>query len=139
MSYSPEPEFEMVVKPGFLVTLASLVNVYTMSYAFVGRAPGQPLHLPEALNWAAGVVVLILLGTAVHEFGHVTAAAVVGHRWTKVVLNGIGLGVSMKPVPYGWHRITRSLAGPLVQLAIAVPMLATLGWERADVLSGRRS
>jgi Zn-dependent protease len=126
VSGPPEDNFEVEVRPGFAVSLALMVLAYTALYAYAGRLSALPTPFTSSLNWAAGVVVLVLLGTTVHELGHVLAGAAVGHRWTKVILNGAGLGVVILPAPRGWHRITRSLTGPLVQVLVALPMLAAL-------------
>lgn len=127
----PEREFEVVVKLGFLVTIVALVLAYTALYMVAGALTTRTAPFPEALNWSAGVVILILLGTVFHELGHVIAGLALGHRWTKVVLNGAGLGVGISPSPTGWHRVIRSLAGPLVQVAIAIPLLAMVNLEPA--------
>ena len=129
MSGPSKDDFEVVVGPGFAPALVFLVLAYTALHAYAGRLSGQAESFVASLNWAAGVVMLLLLGMTLHELGHVLAAAAVGHRWTKVVLNGSGLAVVLKPEPHGWHRITQSLAGPLVQVLVAIPMLATLSLE----------
>lgn len=143
MSGPPEDDFEVVVRPSFALVLALLLMVYTALHAFAGRTAGQPAQFEVSLNWAAGVVVLVLLGTTLHELGHVLAAVAVGHRWTKVVLNAAGLGVAIQPHPHGWHRITRSLAGPLVQVLVALPMLAAVLLEgpggQVGISTGRHS
>ena len=122
----PEREFEVVVKPSFLVTLTALILAYALLYALVTLIGGERPSFAGTLNWAPGVVILIMLGTMLHELGHVVAALAVGHRWTKLVLDGAGIGVGMSPAPQGWHRITRSLAGPAVQLLVSVPLLAVV-------------
>ncbi|MCL4722282.1 MAG: M50 family metallopeptidase [Gammaproteobacteria bacterium] len=127
----PEREFEVVVKPSFLVTVSALLLSYALLYSLVTWIGGQPAQFAETLNWATGVVILIMLGTMLHELGHVVAGLAVGHRWTKLVLDGAGIGVGMSPAPHGWHRITRSLAGPLVQLLVSVPLLAVVYVEWA--------
>lgn len=127
----PEREFEVVVKPGFLVTVSALMAAYTLLYVYLAWLIGQQVSFAEALNWATGVVILILLGTMLHELGHVVAGLAVGHRWTRLVLNGAGIGVVVQPVPYGWQRITRSLAGPIVQLLVSIPLLAVFYLELA--------
>lgn len=132
----PEREFEVVVKLGFLVTIVALVLTYTALYMVAGALTARTAPFPEALNWSAGVVILILLGTVFHELGHVIAGLALGHRWTRVVLNGAGLGVGMSPAPTGWHRVLRSLAGPLVQIAIAIPLLAMVSLEPAEATAG---
>lgn len=124
MSDRPGQDVDLVVRPGFAVMMAGLVVVYGALYA-VSKAPGTPPSIPESLNWGAAVTVLVLLGTLLHELGHVTAGIAFGHRWTTAVLNGAGLGVVMEPAPFGWQRVTRSLAGPLVHLLFALPLLAT--------------
>lgn len=126
MSNPPEADFEVVVRPGFAVMLACLVLVYTGLYLFAGQLAGEGTTFPMALNWAAGVVVLVLLGILMHELGHVGVAAAAGQRWTRVVLDRSGLGVVIQPGPSGWSSVLRSLAGPVVQLVVALPMLATL-------------
>jgi Zn-dependent protease len=134
VSERPVPEFEVEVRPGFAVTMAALVVVYGVFHVFVSRRIGIPTSLVESLNWGAAVTVLILLGTLMHELGHVAAGLLAGHRWTRAVLNGAGLGVVIEPKPHGWQRIFRSLAGPVVQLLFAVPLL---GIAMAGSPSGR--
>ena len=119
-----EREFEVVVKPGFLATMACLVVVYALYHTLNTRQLGRPAAILESLNWGAAVTVLILLGTLLHELGHVAAGLAAGHRWTRAILNGAGLGVVIEPGPHGWHRVLRSLAGPLAHLLFAVPLLA---------------
>jgi len=125
----PEADFEVVVRPGFAVMLATLVLFYTGLYLFAGRLAGEPTSFPMALNWAAGVVVLVLLGIMLHELGHVAVAAARGERWTRVILNRSGLDVVIQQGARGWPSVLRSLAGPVVQLVAALPMLATVFLE----------
>lgn len=127
----PEREFEVVVKPGFLVMLSALILAYALLYSAMTPIWGQPASFAETLNWATGVVILVMLGTILHELGHVVAGLAVGHRWTMLVLNGAGIGVSINPQPRGWHRITRSLAGPAAQLLVSVPLMAVVYVEWA--------
>ena len=129
MSSPPEADFEVVVRPGFAVMLAGLVLLYTGLYLFAGQLAGEGTSFPMALNWAAGVVVLVLLGILLHELGHVGVAAAGGHRWTKVILDRSGLALVIQPGPSGWPLVVRSLAGPVVQLLVALPMVATLYLE----------
>ena len=133
MSRTPEADLEVVVRPGFAVVLASLVLLYTGLYLFAGQLAGEATSFPMALNWAAAVVVLVLLGILTHELGHVAVAAAAGQRWTKVVLDRSGLSVVIQPGPSGWPQVVRSLAGPVVQLVIALPMLATVYLEDPSI------
>lgn len=119
-----EREFEVVVTPGFALTMACLVVVYGCFHLIYTQRAGTPASVQEALNWGASVTVLVLLGTLVHELGHVAAGLGAGHRWTKAVLNGAGLGVVIEPAPRGWERVLRSLAGLLAHLAFALPLVA---------------
>lgn len=123
MSDRPAPEFEVEVRPGFAVTMGALVVVYGVYHGLMSRRIAVHPTLAESLNWGAAVTVLILLGTLLHELGHVAAGVLAGHRWTKAILNGAGLGVVIEPKPDGWNRIFRSLAGPVVQLLFALPLL----------------
>ncbi len=124
MDHRSERGFEVVVTPGFPVTMICLVVVYSGFHALNIRHQGDPAFLLQALNWGAAVTVLILLGTLVHELGHVLAGLAAGHRWTKAILNGAGLGVVLEPRPYGRDRVLRSLAGPFAHLLFALPLLA---------------
>lgn len=124
MDSRPARGFEVVVRPGFAVTMASLVLVYGAFHVLASRRAGTPVSWVESLNWGAAVTVLILLGTLLHELGHVAAGVAAGHRWTKAVLNGSGIGVVIEPRPHGWHRVLRSIAGPVAHLLFAVPLLA---------------
>lgn len=123
MSDQPGREFEVVVKPGFAVTMACLVVVYTWYHVLTTHRIGAPVPLLESLNWGAAVTVLILFGTLLHELGHVAAALAAGHQWTKAILNGAGLGVVIEPKPRGWDRLLRSAAGPFAHLLFALPLL----------------
>lgn len=123
MSDVPERQFEVDVRPGFLVTMAAMVATYSVFHAFVIRRLGSPISAAESLNWGASATMLILLGTVVHELGHVVAGMAAGHRWTRAVLNGAGLGVVIEPRPHGWQRVFRSLAGPVAQFLFSVPLL----------------
>ena len=129
VSSPPEADFEVVVRPGFAVVLACLVLVYTGLYLFAGQLAGEGTTFAMALNWAAGVVVLVLLGILLHELGHVAVAAARGQSWTRVILDRSGLGVVIQPGAPGWPSVLRSLAGPAVQLVVALPMVATLYLE----------
>nr|WP_300151571.1 M50 family metallopeptidase [Propionicimonas sp.] len=124
MSDRSEPEFEVVVKPGFLVTMACLVVVYGIFHGLNTVRSGAELSVLESVNWGAAVTLLILFGTLLHELGHVIAGVLAGHHWTKAVLNGAGLGVVIEPRPHGWDRVLRSAAGPLAHLLFALPLLA---------------
>ena len=133
VSSPPEADFDVVVRPGFAVVLACLVLVYTGLYLFAGQMAGEGTTFPMALNWAAGVVVLVLLGILMHELGHVAVAAARGQRWTRVILDRSGLGVVIQHGLPGWPSVLRSLAGPVVQLIVALPMLATLLLEDPSI------
>jgi len=119
-----EREFEVTVTPGFAVTMAGLVAVYALFNVVATARVGAPVPLVQSLNWGASVTVLVLLGTLLHEFGHVLAGIAAGHRWTKAVLNGAGIGVVIEPKPHGWDRVLRSVAGPLAHFVFALPLLA---------------
>lgn len=116
-------EFEVDVKPGFAVTMIGMVAVFLWFHVLVSHRLGVPASLAESLNWGASVTVLVLLGTIVHELGHVAAGIAAGHRWTKAILNGAGLGVVIEPKPRGWDRVLRSAAGPFAHLLFAVCVL----------------
>ncbi|MGC3994825.1 MAG: hypothetical protein QM779_12045 [Propionicimonas sp.] len=124
MDEQPGREFEVDVKPGFAVTMALLVLVFAWFHFVATRRFGAPVPLAESLNWGASVTVLVLLGTMIHELGHVAAGLAAGHQWTKAVLNGAGLGVVIEPRPRGWDRVLRSAAGPFAHLLFALPLLA---------------
>lgn len=63
----------------------------------------------------------------VHEAGHVVAAELVGHRWVLARFGGWGVSVGLDPDnPRGWHRITRSIAGPAAQIVCAAPLMFTI-------------
>lgn len=124
MTDRSEQEFEVVVRPGFPIMMACLVAVYTFFHVIASLRLGIEVPLAESLNWGAAVTVLILLGTLLHELGHVLAGLAAGHRWTGAVLNGAGLGVVIEPEPHGWHRVARSAAGPVMHLLFSVPLLA---------------
>lgn len=133
MSNPPQADFEVDVRPSFAVVLAALVLIYTALYLFAGQLTGEHTTFAMALNWAAGVVVLVLLGILMHELGHVGVAAAAGQRWTRVILDRSGLAVVIQPGQPGWPAVLRSLAGPAVQLLLALPMLATLYLEDPGV------
>ncbi len=120
----PEREFEVEVKPGFVVTMVGLVVVYALFNVVATVRIGEAVPLVQSLNWGASVTVLVLLGTLFHEFGHVVAGILAGHHWTKAVLNGAGMGVVIEPKPHGWDRVVRSVAGPFAHFVFAVPLLA---------------
>lgn len=119
-----EREFEVEVKPGFVVTMVGLVIVYALFNVVATVKAGAPVPILQSLNWGASVTVLVLLGTLFHEFGHVLAGVAAGHQWTKAVLNGAGLGVAIEPKPRAWDRVVRSVAGPLAHFVFALPLLA---------------
>ena len=117
-------EFEVEVKPGFVVTMVGLVLVYALFNVVATIRIGEPVPILQSLNWGASVTLLVLFGTLFHELGHVLAGVVAGHQWTKAVLNGGGLGVVIEPKPQGWDRVLRSVAGPLAHFVFALPLLA---------------
>ena len=63
MDSRPARGFEVVVRPGFAVTMASLVVVYGAFHVLASRRAGTPVSWLESLNWGAAVTVLSLLGT----------------------------------------------------------------------------
>ncbi|MFT4109815.1 hypothetical protein [Propionicimonas sp.] len=132
MDEQPGREFEVDVKPGFAVTMVLLVLVYAWFHFLATRRFGEPVPLAESLNWGASVTVLVLLGTIIHELGHVVAGMAAGHQWTKAVLNGAGLGVVIEPRPSGWDRVLRSAAGPFAHLLFSLPVLAVAYFGTAD-------
>lgn len=84
------------------------------------------------LRWAGGSLfaVLVLLGTVVHELGHVVAAARVGHRWVAASVGWWGMSVTIEPTdPGGWDRVSRSAAGPAVHLVVGMLMATTVYLE----------
>lgn len=121
-------DFDIEVRPGFVLLLISMILAHTYFYWAIGIRLGFETSPLVALNWGCGVTLLVLLGTVVHELGHVVAGVLAGHRWVKAVLTGAGLGVAIEPQPAGWDRIVRSLSGPLAQFLVAVPLfgIATL-------------
>ena len=119
-----EREFDVGVKPGFIVTMIGLVLVYALFNVVATVRLGAPVSFLQSLNWGASVTVLVLLGTMFHELGHVLAGVAAGHQWTKAVLNGAGMGVVIEPKPRGWDRVLRSMAGPLAHFVFALPLLA---------------
>ena len=119
-----EREFDVEVKPGFIVTMIGLVLVYALFNVVATVRLGAPVSFLQSLNWGASVTVLVLLGTMFHELGHVLAGVAAGHQWTKAVLNGAGMGVVIEPKPRGWDRVLRSMAGPLAHFVFALPLLA---------------
>ena len=118
------PDFEVDVKPGFAVTMVGLVLAYTLFNVVATQRIDAPVPLVQSLNWGASVTVLVLLGTMVHEMGHVLAGVAAGHKWTRAVLNGSGLGVVIEPRPRSRERVLRSVSGPLAQFLASLPVLA---------------
>lgn len=92
----------------------------------VTRAGTSPFTI---LGSSLVAVLLVYATSVVHEAAHVVAGELVGHRWVLLELRGSGLAVGILPDdPSGWHRITRSAAGPVAQIlvgaALVVPFFA---------------
>lgn len=95
--------------------------------AFIGilayRANG-----PEAAWDTLAFIVLIFICVVAHEFGHVLMARQFGARTRDVILFPIGGVANMERVPEKpSQEILVSLAGPLVNLAIAIGLMLWLG------------
>lgn len=125
----PAREFEVVVKPGFAATIGGLLLVYLALYAYAADFVSRPVPFAGALNWATGVVILVLLGSLLHELGHVAVGLLHGHRWTRFVLSGGGIAAVIDPEPRGGQRVARSLAGPAVQALVSIPLLSLAGFD----------
>lgn len=83
-----------------------------------------------SVAWGVGCTALIMAGIVAHEVAHALTGSLLGGRWTALLFTYGGAAVQVLPVdPTGWSRILRSLAGPLVQLLISVPMLLTVQAE----------
>lgn len=105
---------------------------WVLPLAMVAVGAVSAVTLPSRaiwLRWGGGPMfaVLVLLSTVLHELGHVVAAVRAGHRWAAASVTWFGMSVTIEPTnPAGWDRISRSAAGPAVQvvagLLMTIPM-----------------
>lgn len=86
-------------------------------YAYVAHSGGQSVT-------GAVVLVLAVFGCVVlHELGHALMARRFGVRTREIVLYPIGGIARLENIPGGWAEILIALAGPAVNVAIAVLLL----------------
>jgi Zn-dependent protease/CBS domain-containing protein len=78
--------------------------------------------------WAPSLVCLIFLCIALHELGHSVVAQQLGVEVRSITLLPIGGVAALKSIPENpWHEIAITLAGPMVNAAIAATLLPFAG------------
>ena len=100
----PDAGAKWEVTPGFLLLMAGL------------------LYLDEG----AGLLPWAVLACALHELGHLTAAMAFGGRVIRLRLSAVGAELRLdypRPLSYGRENLVL-LAGPAVNLALAIPAFA---------------
>lgn len=102
----------------------------------IGTCLGVPLEIHVTLLIAlivlflfkpflACVITSVFLIVVLHEFGHVFAAKILGHKTERVELNPLG-GVAYIDIPSNaFHEFVIAIAGPLVNVLL-IPILGLL-------------
>jgi Zn-dependent protease/CBS domain-containing protein len=92
---------------------------------------------PVAAKWQLLRIILIFVCIALHELGHSVVAQQLGVQVKSITLLPIGGVAALRSIPENpWHEIAITIAGPMVNAAIAAALLPVAGlpvW--ADLVS----
>ncbi len=91
----------------------------------------------SAAWWELARVCLIFVCIALHELGHSVVAQQLDVEVKSITLLPIGGVAALRRIPENpWHEIAITLAGPMVNAAIAIVLLPLVGWPtRPEFLS----
>jgi Zn-dependent protease/CBS domain-containing protein len=92
---------------------------------------------PVAAKWQLLRIILVFVCIALHELGHSVVAQQLGVQVKSITLLPIGGVAALRSIPENpWHEIAITIAGPMVNAAIAAALLPVAGlpvW--ADLVS----
>lgn len=127
-------------RTGFTVTVRASFLFYLFAIGFVGLflqgvtplLQGGTVTFSLDWGWVYAFVVLELLGTAVHEAGHVTGYRITRMRWVGVTVK-IGASVHGEGEPSDGQRAWVSALGPIFEamfgaLLVAFSPLGSVAW-----------
>jgi len=101
---------------------------------FIGYTTYRNLNLTVAL-WTVGFICAVFVCIALHELGHSLIAQQLGVEVRSITLLPIGGVASLKRIPENpWHEIAITLAGPMVNAAMAVILLPIVGFPENILL-----
>src|SRR2546427_1109524 len=84
----------------------------------------------SAARWELARVCLIFACIALHELGHSVVAQQLDVEVKSITLLPIGGVAALRQIPENpWHEIAITLAGPMVNLAIAIALLPFVGFK----------
>src|SRR5882724_3324706 len=95
--------------------------------AYVGYTTYRESNFQIAL-WTVGFICAVFLCIVLHELGHSLVAQQLGIDVRSITLLPIGGVAALKSIPDNpWHEIAITLAGPMVNAAIACALLPFTG------------
>ena len=110
----------------FGITLRLHVT-FLLLLAFIGYAGFLEQGVHGAV-WALSLFCSIFACIALHELGHSVIAQLLGVEVKSITLLPIGGVAALKSIPENpWHEIAITLAGPMVNAAIALVLLPLIG------------
>lgn len=136
----PPPAFTVgvigvVLRAGFFGLVAFFAAI-GVAYGWLFRTyTAGGADLPGLWVYAVVVPVVFLTGSLIHEGGHVLASAMLtARRWSTLTFQGRGMMVTFSArLPAGWRGGVIAAAGPLLELAVSLGVLAVLGGTGAVV------
>jgi Zn-dependent protease/predicted transcriptional regulator len=110
----------------FGITLRLHVT-FLLFLAFIGYGGFQDEGLAGA-GWAVAMFVSIFACIALHELGHSVVAQQLGVQVKSITLLPIGGVAALRSIPENpWHEIAITVAGPMVNAAIACALIPLTG------------
>src|SRR5881397_3072471 len=110
----------------FGITL-NLHVTFLLFLAFIGYASFEEAGTRGAV-WTLSFVCSLFACVVLHELGHSVVAQQLGVEVKSITLLPIGGVASLKRIPENpWHEIAITLAGPMVNAAIAAVLMLFIG------------